>query len=255
MRARRVASIAALVVVFWGEGAALGRWESERDNKSEVELGQLDERKLFEEAFDVCVRRAVLAKGPRGGATEATLAAAEEYLLRIEATVRQKTGTVPGWLRDLSFARSTKDCQNVFRAFLSGETAPETKPAPATPGVLETTPTGTPRATPRPTQTTVREPVLNKKGPNGRRWQGVPPTSTRVIRVPAFPLLWETPTPARVAPLPPPGTPKGAASPRAKRTAVAPESAVPRVAAPTRPPQPSPRTSEEVTDELPPWFR
>ncbi len=254
MRTRRVASIAALLVVFWGAGAALGRWESERDNKSEAELAQLDERKLFEEAFDVCVRRAVLAKGPRGGATEATVAAAEEYLLRIEATVRQKTGTVPGWLRDLSFARSTKDCQNVFRAFLSGETAPETKPAPVTPGVSETMPTGIPRATPRPTPASAQKPVP-KKMPNGPRWQGVPPTPTRVIRVPAFPLLWETPTPARVAPLPPPGTLKGAASPRAKGTGVAPERAVPGVAAPTRPPLPSPRTSEEVTDELPPWFR
>jgi len=254
MRARRVASIAALLVFFWGGGAALGRWESERDNKSEAELGQLDERKLFEEAFDVCVRRAVLAKGPRGGATEATLAAAEEYLLRIEATVRQKIGTVPGWLRDLSFARSTKDCQNVFRAFLSGETAPETKPAPVTPDVSERIRTGTPRTTPRPTRATAREPAP-KRMPNGPRGQGVLPTPTRVIRVPAFPLLWETPTPARVAPLPKPRTPKGAVSPRAKGTGVAAESAVPGVSAPTKPPQPSPRTSEEVTDELPPWFR
>lgn len=248
MRGARAICVVLAITVLLGR-SAVARWESGQDSKTRSELEQLDERQLFEEAFDVCARRASLLRAGRGPATEAVIDAAEDYLTVIESVARTKWGTVPGWLRELSFARSTQDCQRVFRAFVSGDVPPETKPAPAgslrfgggpqtpTPGA-DSTPRGlgeTPGA-PRAGQTTSL------------------PKRTPVIRVPGFPLAWHTPT---AAPVPSPrraapgasrkhegqtGHPRPVASPRPVATA-----------APTVPSKPPP--GDEISDELPPWFR
>lgn len=233
----------ALAIPFLGARPGNARWESERDNRSRAELEQFDDRKLFEEAFDVCVRRAALLTGSRATpGTERSIAAADDYLAVIEAVARAKFGAIPSWLRELSFARTTKECQAVFRAFVSGETAPETRPAQAT--APDSAPAS--KAAPSPT--------------NGARSSQVPPTKrtptrTPVIRVPAFPVVWHTPTPLRSAPSVRRETPVAPSRTHVKPPAPAPkpaEKSTPLRATPVRTPTPS---GEEITDEFPPWFR
>lgn len=222
---------------------AAARWEGERDNKSRAQLEALDERQLFEVAFDVCVRRAVVLGGTPTAASEAVVTAADDYLALIENVARLRAGTVPAWLRELSFARSTKECQAVFRSYVSGETAPETTPAGRAVGAPEQAPST--RAVPAPTKVQPQTPrqVVGRRGT---------PTKTPVIQVPAFPIVWHTPTPPRPAPTVSRRTPPSPArSPRLLR--FSPTQARGAGEARSAPTPPTPR--EEVTDELPPWFR
>lgn len=196
----------------------------------------MDAKALFEEAFDVCVRRAQLAALTPGPEEAEVLRAAEVYLATIEEVVREASGgRLPQWMRSLSFARTTRDCQAVFRSFLGGETAPETKPAgeKATvgqPTVRTRTAVQAASAPPRPTTV----PTLRRTA-----------TSTPVIRVPGFPILWFSPTPERRAPAGKPSpSPRPTSTPRPTRAFT---KATPM-------PSPKPQTPE-VTDELPPWFR
>ncbi|MCX8073543.1 MAG: hypothetical protein N3C12_14025 [Candidatus Binatia bacterium] len=240
--------VAVLVASVLAGGARIAgaRWESERDSKSREELAQLDERGLFQEAFDVCVRRAALLAGKPSPQADSMLGAADDYLAVIEAVVRSKVGVIPSWLRELSFARTTKECQAVFRAFVSGETAPETRPAEGKPGAASS------------------ESV--KKGPTISPRLGVltqlPPrataTRTPVIKVPGFPVLWFTPTPVAT---PAPDSP-GERSSRSKSSRggkpprqLGLEPATRRVKPTSAPPESFPPRQDEVTDELPPWFR
>lgn len=224
-------------------GGAVARWESDRDNRSRAELEQFDDRKLFEEAFDVCVRRAALLGGNRATpGTERLITAADDYLAVIEMVARAKKGVVPGWLRDLSFARTTKECQAVFRAFVSGEAAPETLPAKGTPVVAEPTPTS----------------IAPRKGTSGITHRSPPkvtPTRTPIIRVPAFPLVWHTPTPVRTATTPARGTPMPSRESTEVRRSPHPADVQRWKSAKGTPVTTPTPARDEVTEELPPWFR
>lgn len=216
--------------------ASLARWAGPRDSKGRSELQKMEAKALFEEAFDVCVRRAQLSALTPGPEEAEVLRAAEEYLATIEDVVREASGgRLPQWMRSLSFARTTRDCQAVFRSFLGGETAPETKPAGEeatvgqTPGSRRTAVQAA-SATPRPTAVATQRRTA---------------TSTPVIRVPAFPILWFSPTPERRAPAEKPSpSPRPTSTPRPTRALTK--------ATPMRSPTPQ---APEVTDELPPWFR
>lgn len=213
---------------------AVARWYGPADNKERAALEKLDAKGLFAEAFEVCVRRAQLLRQTPNREQAELLSAAEQYLSVIEDVVRHHSGgRVPQWLRSLSFAHTTQDCQAVFRSFLGGETAPETQPAAGAEAKPPAPPThGAGRGL--PAQRAVR-PART-------------PTNTPVIRVPAFPILWFSPTPERRQPPRPPSP-----SPRPTRT----PTAARRVAPPTVPPRTAPAQRpqrDEVTDELPPWF-
>jgi len=122
---------------------ALARWEGPADNKPLSDLEQMDLKALFNEGFDVCVRRAVLTSGLPPDTTSPIEVAALDYLSVIEGVVRDKSdGKMPEWMRALGFARTTKECQNVFRGFISGELR-DTRPAHASvkPTVAEETAT------------------------------------------------------------------------------------------------------------------
>lgn len=105
---------------------AAGRWEGAQDNKPVSDLEQLTTDQLFNEAFDVCVRRALVEST---GAPAATAAEASDYLNTIYPFAREKNGgTNPLWMTELFTAHTTKECQRAFRGFVSD---PEKSPAVA----------------------------------------------------------------------------------------------------------------------------
>lgn len=232
---------------------AQARWEGPADNQAEAQLAQLDLKGLFNEGFDVCVRRAVLSASTKANdSPDPAIAAAGDYMSIIEAHVRDKNnGRLPDWMRALSFARTTKECQSVFRAFVSGEMAPETRPAQARATAAPTRP----RATPVPTRTralpspTVPRPTAS---PTAIR-PTASPTQIEATAPPLSPPATATTRPTKSPrPTPPAATPTSVrvappkASPRPTQPAHAP--AAPR-------PRPRPADSGEITDELPPWLR
>jgi hypothetical protein len=220
------------LLVFLLAAEAEGRWYGPADNQDRSVLASWDAKALFAEAFEVCVRRAQLLGQTPNREQAALLAAAEEYLSVIEDVVREHSGgRVPQWLRSLSFARSVQDCQAVFRAFLGGETAPETEPA-----VGGKEKKGAPTATPKPSK------------PNLTGQPTRTPTTTPVIRVPAFPVLWFSPTVPMVKSPRPTHSPRPTRTPRATRSVIRPTPTVANGQGRKVP-------QDEVTDELPPWFR
>jgi len=102
------------------------RWESAHDNKSSIALAGMTNEQLFNEAFDVCVRRALLESLPNA-ADEARPALAEcnDYLNTVYPFVRERNGgKVPPWMSELVTAHSTKECQRAFRTFLGSTERP-----------------------------------------------------------------------------------------------------------------------------------
>ena len=107
------------------------RWDSKEDDKSESTLEAMTEKELFNEAFDVCVRRAMVE---RQGSDEPGLVAgvtedASTYLGVIDQVASKSSGgATPTWMRELSAAHTVKECQSAFRTFL---VAREPRKAPA----------------------------------------------------------------------------------------------------------------------------
>jgi hypothetical protein len=203
---------------------AQARWEGPSDNKADTELAELDLKALFNEGFDVCVRRAALRSGVREGeAEDPAITAAGDYLSVLEGFARDKNdGKLPDWMRALSFATTTKDCQRVFRAFVGGE-IPDTKPAKPRPAARPA------RAKPKPLAT--ETPVEPEPQPTVRRLP-TPIASPTVRRMPTPVPTRPRPTAALEVPAPQP-TQRQVKSPAAKR----------------------PRKSDEITEDLPPWLR
>jgi hypothetical protein len=118
----------ALVGCFAAPHPVLARWDSKQDNKSESTLQALTDKGLFSEAFDVCVRRAMIEHqandtpelvGP--ATTDAT-----DYLGVIDQVAGKKNGGVaPSWMLDLTAAHTVKKCQSAFRSFLAAESPHE----------------------------------------------------------------------------------------------------------------------------------
>jgi hypothetical protein len=107
------------------------RWDGARDNKSPVELAGMTNEQLFNESFDVCVRRALLEGSASAAGEAAPPAAAEcnDYMNTVYPFVRERNGgKVPPWMSELVTAHTTRECQHAFRTFLgTTEKPPETK--------------------------------------------------------------------------------------------------------------------------------
>lgn len=243
-----------LVTVAWA-GGAYARWEGATDNKSDATLGSMELKALFEEGFDVCVRRAILSSGAKPGQEpDEAVAAANDYLSVIEGHVRDKSGgRLPDWMRALSFARTTKECQAVFRGFVGGEMAPETKPAQARPSAAPTVarPTAVPtrpRPTPVPTRTrAAAAPTRTRAIPTPTEPEPEP-TATRIVAKPTPAAPTHMPTATRVPTLAPRPT---RPLPTAKMAYYPPTP----VMSPVTRKRPAPTPANDLTDELPPWFR
>ncbi|MBI3786420.1 MAG: hypothetical protein HY270_23780 [Deltaproteobacteria bacterium] len=198
---------------------AFGRWEGPDNNRSLSQLESMDVKELFNEGFDVCVRRAVVASGLAENATSPIESAALDYLSVIEGVVRDKNGgKMPEWMRALSFAHTTKECQNVFRGFASGELR-ETKQAHT-----EAKPTPSPEAKmPQPTPDSWSTPTAPPPPHPHHKHR---PTKSRTKTKSKS----KTSSPSQVKASPTVSTTKPAAAP-------------------------APRPKNDVVDELPPWFR
>lgn len=165
---------------------AEARWEGAEDNRTAAELAAMEEEDLFVEAFDVCTRRAgLLAVAEQDemaveGAREAT-----DYLSLMETVLREgNEGRLPLWMRQLSFARTARECRDVFQGYVTGEAGLETKEAVK------------PSATSRP-----RPPVRRTERPR-------PPATVRSV-----PARARTPRPGVLIPAPTGGRQTGKAAP------------------------------------------
>jgi hypothetical protein len=129
------------------------RWECAHDNKSPAELAEETNEQLFNEAFDVCVRRALLESLPNpADAPPEAFAECNNYLDALSPAVRARNGgRMPPWMDQLMTAHTTKECQRAFRTYL-GETE---KPAVvkmrrSAARAHRPRPTAMPKATPAP---------------------------------------------------------------------------------------------------------
>jgi hypothetical protein len=154
---RTLCVVGLLVLALLAASPSDARWESARDNKSPAALAAMGNQQLFDEAFDVCVRRALLESFP-GAAEDSRDALAEcnAYFAVLTPVVRERNdGNVPPWMSELLAAHTTKTCQGAFRTFLN-KTA---KPAPLGPTKAATAATAgavvvqQPRPTARPKPT------------------------------------------------------------------------------------------------------
>ena len=122
---RTLPLVGALIILLLTAVPIQARWESAGDNKSSTELAAMTNEQLFDEAFDVCVRRALLESLPSADQARAALAECNDYLDTIYPFVRERNGgNVPAWMSALVTAHSTKECQAAFRAFLSKSEKP-----------------------------------------------------------------------------------------------------------------------------------
>ena len=110
------------------------RWEGKEDSKPEAVLESMSEKELFDEAFDVCVRRAMMehqgndASDLGSGSTDAS-----DYLGVIYQVAGKKhDGIAPSWMLELTAAHTVKKCQNAFRSFLAMEEPVAPTPAKKT---------------------------------------------------------------------------------------------------------------------------
>lgn len=102
--------------------AVQARWDGKEDNKSDAALEALPDKELFNEAFDVCIRRAMIERQASdtpelgGGIT----ADASDYLGVIyQVAGKSHGGVAPSWMLELTAAHTVKKCQGAFRTFLS----------------------------------------------------------------------------------------------------------------------------------------
>jgi len=76
------------------------RWQGPQDSKPFSELRSMAPDELFNESFDVCIRRAMLEKSAASDPeSEAEVTAASEYLELLDvATAAQHGGAAPAWM-------------------------------------------------------------------------------------------------------------------------------------------------------------
>jgi len=107
------------------------RWDSKEDNKPAAALELMTDKELFNEAFDVCVRRAMV-EGQGSDAPDfisATTADASDYLGVIyQVAGKNHDGIAPSWMLELTAAHTVKKCQGAFRTFLALEEPVEPTP-------------------------------------------------------------------------------------------------------------------------------
>ena len=121
------------------------RWDSKEDNKSTEALEALTDADLFNEAFDVCVRRAMIEHqaSDAPGLVDGVTADASAYLAVIYQVASDKHGgEAPAGMSDLTTAHSVKKCQAAFRTFLASREPHQphaAKKAPTSPHVAPKT--------------------------------------------------------------------------------------------------------------------
>ena len=110
---------------------AQARWDSKEDDKSESALEAMPHKDLFNEAFDVCVRRAMVEHqgSDEPGLVTGVTEDASAYLEVIHRVAGKDNGGVaPSWMLELAAAHTVKKCQGAFRTFLAAQ---ESQEAPA----------------------------------------------------------------------------------------------------------------------------
>jgi hypothetical protein len=116
--------------------AVQARWDSKEDDKSESTLEAMTDKDLFNEAFDVCVRRAMVehAGSDEPGLVTGVTDDASNYLTVIDQVAGTRSGGEPPlWMLELAAAHTVKKCQGAFRTFLAAqepEEAPTKRSAP-----------------------------------------------------------------------------------------------------------------------------
>jgi hypothetical protein len=87
-------------------------------------LAGMTDKELFNEAFDVCVRRAMVERQASDApALVGNLSAdASAYLGLIDQVLaKSRGGSAPSWMLELTAAHTVKKCQSAFRTFLAAE--------------------------------------------------------------------------------------------------------------------------------------
>lgn len=139
-----------LLVVLLVPRPMHARWESPQDSKSASQLEGMSTDALFNEAFDVCVARA-LGEGPANDAGEPANPSppgAGDYLGAIGQVAAEKNGgTNPPWMSELAAAHTVQRCQQAFRTFLAVKVTPAASAATAR---AQKKPTPKPAKRPRP---------------------------------------------------------------------------------------------------------
>ena len=132
--------------------SAQARWNSKEDNKSDETLATMTDKELFNEAFDVCVRRAMVERQDNDtpGLVETVTTDAADYLGVIyQVAGKNHGGNALSGMRELTEAHTVKKCQAAFRTFLASQETQAPHPTKkAVPRVArKTTPTrhGDPR--------------------------------------------------------------------------------------------------------------
>jgi hypothetical protein len=100
---------------------AQARWNNKEDNMSEPTLEAMTDQNLFNEAFDVCVRRAMVERqgSDQPGFVTGVSEDAANYLGVIKQVASNRNeGVAPSWMLQLAAAHTVKECQRAFRTFL-----------------------------------------------------------------------------------------------------------------------------------------
>ena len=112
--------------------AVQARWESKEDDKSESTLEAMTQQDLFNEAFDVCIRRAMVERqgSDEPGLVTGVTEDASNYLGVISQVAGKENGEVtPSWMLELAAAHTVKKCQGAFRTFLIAQQPRQTPAA------------------------------------------------------------------------------------------------------------------------------
>ena len=123
--------IVALIGCLLAPDLIQARWDSQQDNKPLSTLESMTDKDLVNEAFDVCVRRAIIERQAIDAPdiVGAASADASDYLgLIYQVAGKNHGGVAPSWMLELTAAHTVKKCQSAFRTFLTTQSqhqAPE----------------------------------------------------------------------------------------------------------------------------------
>jgi hypothetical protein len=147
---RPLALVGFSMTVLLLAGPLQAHWAGAQDNKSAANLAAETTEQLFDEAFDVCVRRALLESVP--DVTPQSLAECNDYFDAIAAAVRaQHADHVPRWMDELMNAHTTKECQRAVRTYRASQTEKSAVPKRSTPAAAVRRPQAAamPKTTPK----------------------------------------------------------------------------------------------------------
>jgi len=99
------------------------RWDGRADNKSEEALEAMTDKDLFNEAFDVCVRRAMVERqaSDSPGLVANVTTDASDYLKVISQIADNRHEGHAAGMPELTEAHTVKKCQAAFQTFLASQ--------------------------------------------------------------------------------------------------------------------------------------